>query len=206
MAVDIRDALVSAREHLGLCMHALSYFEKLDESYRKMGVSMIIQTGRAITYGFEELSKHSPKFANWYGPHNAHLHSNTIFKYFRELRNIIVHRSGRIDLNHVSVIPVHDPQPGAIEALVADGSTVDHMSIDFIGNRRYLVVRTPDGRMEERDVPQRREGAWWQLVDIRSFFRDAPVEFAGVTVIESCEQYVRFLEQIVADAETTFGC
>jgi hypothetical protein len=117
----------------------------------------------------------------------------------------LVHRSGKVDLQHISTVPVHNPKPGAIEALIADGSTIDHMSIDFIHNRRFLVVRTPDGRREERDVPQKREGRWWELVDIQSYFRDAPPEFAGVTVVQSCQQYIGFLEHMLMDAETKFG-
>lgn len=202
---DMRDAIAGAKEQLELCRHALTYFERLDESSRKMGANIILQSGRAITYGFEDLAKHSSAFAAWYRPYDSQLHANPIFKHFREVRNVLVHRSGRIDLRHVSAIPVHAPMPGAIEELIADGSTIEHMSMDFIHNRRFLVVRTPEGLIEERDIPQQREGRLWELVDIKSFFRDAPPEFAGVTVVESCQQYVSFLEQMVTDAEAWHG-
>lgn len=201
----MKEAIAGAMDQLELCRHALTYFERLDESSRKMGANIILQSGRAITYGFEDLAKRSSAFASWYRPYDAQLHANPIFKHFREVRNVLVHRSGRIDLQHISTHPVHDPKPGAIEELIADGSTIDHMSIDFIYNRRFLVVRTPDGRREERDVPQKREGHWWELVDIQSYFRDAPPEFAGVTVVQSCQQYVVFLEKMVMDAATRFG-
>lgn len=201
----IRHALQGAREQFDFCTHALSYFEKKDESSRKVGANVILQSGRAITYGMETLAKASHEFATWYRPYGAELHADPILKYFREVRNVIVHRSGRIELNHISTVPINDPKPGAIEELIADGSTIDHMNIDFLKNRRYLVVRTPYGRREERDVPQRREGPWWLLVDVQSYFKDAPVEFAGVTVVESCQRYVRFLGRLIQDAEVRFG-
>jgi hypothetical protein len=201
----LRAALEGAKEQLALCRYALTLIEKKDESSRKMGANIILQSGRSVTYGFETLAKMIPAFATWYRPYGAQVHANPIFKYFREVRNVLVHRSGRIDLQHVSTIPVYDPKPGAIEELVKDGSTIDHMSVDLIQNRKFLVVRTPDGRREERDVPQKRDGFWWELVDIHSYFRDAPPEFAGVTVAQSCEQYVGFLDTMLKDAEGTFG-
>lgn len=197
----LQQAIEGARDHLDLCKHALTYFERMDESSRKMGANIIIQSGRAVTYGFETLAEGSPVFRNWYRPHKAQFHASPIFKYFREVRNVLVHRSGKIDLEHVSTVPVYAPKAGAIEALVADGSTIDHMSVDFIRNRRFLVVRTPDGRREERDVPQERDGRLWELLDVKSYFKDAPPEFAGMTVVASCQQYVRFLEQVITEAE-----
>lgn len=201
----IRQALEGAKEQLAFCRHALTYFEKKDESTRKLAANIILQSGRAITYGMETLAKSDQEFAMWYRPFGAELHADPILKYFREVRNVVVHRSGKIELSHISTIPIHDPKEGAIEELIADGSTIDHMSIDFINNRRYLVVRTPDGKREERDVPQKREGQWWQLVDVQSYFKDAPAEFAGVTVVESCQRYVRFLGRLILGAEDRFG-
>lgn len=49
-----------------------------------------------------------------------------------------------------------------------------------------------------------REGLWWELVDIQSYFRDAPPEFAGITVVQCCQQYVLFLEKMVRDADARF--
>jgi hypothetical protein len=201
----IRDALEGAKEQLAYCQQALAFFEVKDESSRKLGANIILQFGRAVTYGMEHLAKQDPAFAAWYLTHDAQLHANPIFKHFREVRNIVVHRSGKIDFHHISRFPVHDPKPGAIEELTADGSTICHMSMDLINNRRFLVVRTPDGRREERDFPQKREGPWWKWVDIQTYFKDAPPEFASVTVVQSCQAYVSFLERILLEAEAKFG-
>ncbi len=201
----VRLALMRSKKTLAECKVAMHLFEKRDESARTLAAKTIIILGRSVTFALQGMSKVEPRFYTWYAPYQQEMKNDPLFRFFKNKRNGIVHETEDIDLSYLSTVTLWDPAPGAIDAVINDGSFIQSVQMDFIENRRYAIVITPDGRREERDVRMRSDKPWWENAEVRSYFLDAPIEFSTLTVIDSCVRYLEYLEAMINDAEKTFG-
>jgi|GEM_PF-3408761 len=200
----VQQALGRAKKTLSECRYALHLFEKRDETAFTLAAKSIITLGRSVTFALQNMGKEEPRFHAWYGPYQEEMKSNSLFSFFKNKRNAIVHEAADFDMSYLTVVTVWDPAPGAIDAVTADGSLIQSVQMDLIKNRRYAIVTTPNGRREERDVQMSTDKPWWENVEVRSYFMDAPLEFNSLTVVDSCLRYLDYLEAMVDDAERTF--
>ncbi len=194
-----------ARNTVNECKRALLLFEERDETARRLGAKIVITLGRSITFALQRMRNDEPRFRDWYAPYEAELKRDPLFVYFKNKRNAIEHEADDVRMTHLTIYTFYDPAPGAIDAVMSDGSAIKCVEIDFISNRRYARVITPSGREEERDIVMRTDKPWWVNPEVRSFFLDAPVEVTGVTMVDNCIRYITYLDRMVSDAEAFFG-
>lgn len=201
----VRIALKRARNTLEECKSALPLLEQREESARRLAAKGVITFGRSVTLALQTMGNAEPRFKEWYAPYVEELSADPLFSFFKNKRNGIVHETEDIDMTHLRFATFYDPAPGAIDDIVRDGSMIKGVEIDLVKNRRYALVVTPEGKEDERDIQMRTDKPWWESIEVRSFFSDAPAEYASQTMVENCKRYIDYLERMVSEAELVFG-
>src|SRR5690554_2437284 len=58
---------------------------------RLASIRNIITFGRSVTFAIQKLKNHVNKFEDWYKPKQQEMISDPLFKYFKDIRDEIIH-------------------------------------------------------------------------------------------------------------------
>lgn len=166
---------------------------------RESGLRNFVTFSRSVTFVLQKLRGVEENFDDWYRPYQNDMASNTLFKYFVELRNKILKEG---DTNTSVEVNINSFDARIIQFLPKPPLPIKGF---FMGDRlggNGWIVETTDGSEEHYYIDLPTEVGTSQLV-----FNNLPdnIEVDDKSIINLCTIYYNFLDEMVKDAYKRFG-
>lgn len=131
----------AAEEHLRTARFGLQDMKV--PARRRPGLLNVIVFGRSATFALQNIKSIVPEFEDWYAKKQEEMRSDSLMKYFNELRRKIEHEAHTpgttgVYISHFTPDMLGPAPPGAIAAFVGDKY-----------GRSGWEVRMPDGMTEK---------------------------------------------------------
>jgi hypothetical protein len=186
--------------------HGLEELREADPAVRPRGIYNVAVFGRSVTLVLQAMrGVEDARFDEWYAPRLEAMKADPLMRYFVELRNEIL-KEGRptgggmsVHIEHLTGDDIREltanPPPGATSFFIGD----------YRGGSGWFV-QLPDGTTDTYYVRLPDD----VRVTVSDHLPNPPTEHRGKAIkntsIESlCRLYVRYLEELVDDAEREFG-
>jgi hypothetical protein len=191
--------LRNVKETLSTANFGLLELDNTKPDRRIAGLRNFVSFSRSVTFVLQNLRSTENDFDEWYGPYVKEMSSNPLFKYFVELRNIIL-KTGDTKTHAPANVTHFDssyyqsiPKP----PLPIKGFFMG----DNIGGSGW-IVSLPDGTEEPFyiDIPP-------DLIQIDLKFKELPdiEDLKDKSIQQLCTVYYDYLDSMVKDAFKRFS-
>ncbi|NYE07276.1 hypothetical protein F4694_004061 [Bacillus niacini] len=165
---------------------------------RIASIRNIITFGRSVTFAIQKLKKHVDGFDNWYKPKQQEMISNPLFKYFKDIRDEIIHEgklNTNVSVNTTFFSPLflqYMPKPP------------NHSSF-FLGDQNGgsgWIVKNDDAEEEKYYITLNKDFVDVQL-SLEGLPQDLPYE--DTSILNLCTIYFDYLKNLVVEAKELFS-
>lgn len=194
-----KDILQHAEDTLFTARLGLDHLRGNDPKARIAGLRNVVVFGRAVTNVLQNLRSTEPGFDFWYEPHVQAMKSDTLLKYFYDLRSqilkqgtVAVSSSMTLSGNPMALMRQFKAPPRAKGFFIGDniGGSGWEVETDDGSTERYYVT-IPD------DLPGVK-------IDMNVHLADAPDNYKSMPAPQVCEAYLDRLSSLVAEAKERF--
>lgn len=165
---------------------------------RLASIRNIITFGRSVTFAIQKLKSHVDGFDDWYKPKQQEMISNPLFKYFKDIRDEIIHE-GKLNTNVSVSVPFFSPL-----FLQYMPKPPNHKGF-FIGDQNGgsgWIVENADGEEEKYYITLNKD-----FVDVQLTLVGLPdnLPYEDTSTLNLCTIYFDYLNNLVTEAKERFS-
>lgn len=164
---------------------------------RVAAIRNVITFGRSVTFALQKLKSHVDHFDDWYLPKQREMINSPLFKYFKDLRDEIIHE-GKLDTSVQVRMPFFSPI--LLEYMPKPPNQTGFFIGDQSGGSGW-IVKNENGDEEKFYISLNKN-----FVDVQLQFSDLPdnLGIEDTSIVNLCSIYYEYLSNLVEEAKEIF--